>query len=107
MTMTQQAKLRIVNFEQRPDVVGNIEQPHNKLRYISKYLVQFVPDAKPQTSETPVRISGARVLTGDKCIAILKEREEKRKQDKERKKAEREQRKMAKEEGQKKKESTT
>ena len=61
------------DFEQRPDVAGNIEQPHNKLRYTSKYLVQFVPDAKPQTSETPVRISGARVLTDDKCVAILKE----------------------------------
>jgi len=98
------------DFEQRPDVAGNIEQPHNKLRCISKYLVQFVPDAKPQTSETPVRISGARVLTGEKCIAILKEHEEKQKQqqeDKEQKKAEREQWKMAKEEEQKKKESTS
>ena len=65
------------DFEQRPDVAGNIEQPYNKLRYISKYLVQFAPDAKPQTSKTPVIISGARVLTGDKCVAILKEREEK------------------------------
>jgi len=37
------------DFEQRPDVAGNIEQPHNNLRYISNYLVQFVPDAKPQT----------------------------------------------------------
>ena len=53
------------------------DQSHNQLRYISKYLVQFVPDAKPQKTETNVRISGARVLTGEKCISILKEREEK------------------------------
>ena len=52
----------------------------DKLRYISKYLVQYVPDACPQNKETAVRISGARVLTSDKCVAILKEREEKQKQ---------------------------
>ena len=27
---------------------------HVKLRYISKYLVQFVPDAKPQNKETTI-----------------------------------------------------
>ena len=52
----------------------------DKLRYISKYLVRFVPDACPQNKETAVRISGARVLTSDKCVAILKEREDKQKQ---------------------------
>jgi len=39
--------------------------------------MKFVPDAKPQTSETSVRILGARVLTSDKCVAIVKERKEK------------------------------
>jgi len=51
-------------------------QENDKLRYISKYLVQFVPDAKPQNKETILRISGARVLTSDKCVSILKEHEE-------------------------------
>ena len=77
-----------------------------KLRYISKYLVQYVPDARPQNKEAAVRISGARVLTSDKCVAILKEREEKQKerqQEKERKRLEREQKKREKEEEQKKK----
>jgi len=71
------AKNSKVDSKQRHNVLGNGEQPHNKLRYISKYLVQFFPDAKPQTSEASVRISGARVLTSDKCVTILKECEEK------------------------------
>jgi len=41
------------------------------LGYISKHLIKFVP------TETAVRISGARVLTIEKCVAILKEHEEK------------------------------
>lgn len=48
----------------------------DKLRYISKYLVQFVPNAKPKNKEIVVRISGARVLTSDKWVAILIECEE-------------------------------
>jgi len=53
-----------------------------------------------------VRISAARVLTSDKCVAILKEREKKQKQqqqEKERNRLEREQKKKEKEEEQKKK----
>ena len=49
----------------------------DKLRYIRKCLVQYVPDACPQNKETAVRISGARVLISDECVAILKECEEK------------------------------
>ena len=64
----------------RYDETATVEEPCNKLKYISKYLVQFVPNAKPKNTETAVRISGARVLTSDKCVTILKEREEKRKQ---------------------------
>ena len=77
----------------KASVAENTER-NDKLRYISKYLVQFVPDAKPKSKETAVRISGARVLMNDKCAAILKEREEKVKkqqEEKERKKLEREQ----------------
>ena len=79
---------------------------NNKLRYISKYLVQFVPDAKPGNKETAVRISGARVLTSDKCATIIKECEEKMKkqqEEKERRKLEREQKRKEKEEQQRKK----
>ena len=67
----------------------------DKLRYNSKYLVQYVSDARPQNKETAVRILGARVLTSDKCVAILKEHEEKQKQqqEKERKRLEWEQKK--------------
>ena len=54
-----------------------ITKKNDKLRYISKYLVQFVPDAKQQNKETAVPISGARVLISDKCAAILKEHKEK------------------------------
>ena len=30
----------------RPDETATVEEPCNKLRYVSKYLVRFVPDAK-------------------------------------------------------------
>ena len=56
---------------ERDDKNATGDQSHN-LKYISKYLVQFVPDAKPQKTETSVRISGARVLTSEKCVSILK-----------------------------------
>ena len=78
----------------------------DKPRYISKYLVQYIPDARPRNKETAVMISGAAVLTSEKCVAILKEQEEKHKQQqqgKERKRLEREQKKMEKEEEHKKK----
>ena len=65
--------------------------------------MKFVPDAKPQTSETSVRILGARVLTSDKCVAIVKERKEKWKQQEGWKKVEREQRKRATDKEQKRK----
>ena len=78
---------------------------NDELRYISKYLVQFVPNAKPKNKEEVVRISGARVLTSDRCAAILKEREEKKqkeKEEKEKRKLMREQKKLEREEEQKK-----
>ena len=84
----------------------NTPSQDNKLRYISKYLVQFVPDAKPQTKGTTVQISGARVLTSEKCATIIQEREEKKRkeqEEKERKKLLREKKKQEKEEEQRKK----
>ena len=68
-------------------------EKNDKPSYISKYLVQFVPDAKPKIKETAVRISGAGFLMSDKCVVILKESEEKIKKqqkEKERRKLERE-----------------
>ena len=97
----------VVSFSSKTKaIVAEDNEEDDNLRYISKYLVQFVPDAKPKNKETAVRISGARVLTSDKCAAILKEREEKIKkqqEEKERRKMEREQQRKEKEEQQKKK----
>ena len=76
-----------------------------ELQYISKYLIQYVP-TKPAKKDETARISGARVLTGDKCAALLKEREEKKrkeKEEKEKRKLLREQKKRDKEEEMKKK----
>ena len=52
--------------------------------------MQFVPDANPQSKQQMVRISVARMLTGDTCAAILQECEEK----KQKEKAEKEKRKL-------------
>ena len=81
----------------KPNAVENGES-----RYISNYLVQFVPDAKSQKKEEVVR---APVLTSDKCAAILKEHEEKKpkeKEEKQRRKLMREQKKKEREEEQRK-----
>ena len=82
------------------DVCSNAVESEGQLRYISKYLVQFVPDSRPEKKEQTVRISGARVLTSDKCAAILKEREEKKQKEKE----EKEQRKLLREQKKREKE---
>ena len=68
--------------------------------YPFNHLVQFVPDAKPQSKQQMVRISGARVLTGDTCAVILQEREEK----KQKEKAEKKKRKLLREQMKKEKE---
>ena len=101
-----QARKDEVDNAVRPDETATVEEPRNKLRYISKYLVQFIPEAKPKNTKTAVRISGARVSTSDKRVAILKECEGKLKQqdeEKERKKTEREQKRKTREEEQRKK----
>ena len=46
----------------------------------------FFPDARTQSKQTAIQISGARVLTSDKCAAILNERKEKIKKQEEEKK---------------------
>jgi hypothetical protein len=74
-----------------------------ELRYISKYLVQYV--ATPKTTK-PVaqRVSGARILTSSECEAILLEREAKKKketEEKEKRKLEREKKKKEREDLQK------
>lgn len=77
----------------------------DKVNYISKYLVQFVPVTPTRKSAT--RVSGARVLTSDKCASILKEKEEKKRkaaEEKEKRKLEKEQKKEERELLKKKKE---
>ena len=51
-----------------------------ELRYISKYLVQVISNATPESRTSgPKRVSGARALTNAKCDAILEEREQRKK----------------------------
>ena len=66
------------SYTPHPRSAGSTESsPGGELRYISKYLVQFVP-APPNTKASTAKwISGARVLTSAKCAAILEEQEEK------------------------------
>ena len=92
---TEGTKSILVSNSKAIEVGAKNTPSQDKLRYISKYLVQFVPDAKPQTKGTTVQISGARVLTSEKCATIIQEREEKKRkeqEDKERKKLLREKR---------------
>ena len=61
-------------------------EDRGELRYISKYLVQNCTRHKVSKERTTtVCISGARVLTGDKCVEILKEHEQKKQKEKEEK----------------------
>ena len=52
---------------------------------ISKYLVQYVPVVQEKKKATETRITGSRVLTSAEGIAILREREEKKRKEKEEK----------------------
>ena len=45
-----------------------------ELKYISKYLIQYVPVKPQKMSAAGKRAPGARVLTSDECVQILKER---------------------------------
>ena len=62
----------------------------DKLKHISKYLVQYVPVSTPK--RTRKQVSGARILTIAECVALFKEKEDKKKkelEEKERRKQER------------------
>ena len=78
------------------DTSGSPEQ----LKYISKYLVQYVP-CPPQKKAEAKWVGGARILTSSECVSILKEREEKKRieaEEKEKRKIERERKKREREE---------
>ena len=71
-----------------------------ELTYFSMYLVQCVPMKQNKPSSASY-VTGARILTSEKCAQIIFEREEKKRNEKEKKKARkvaREQRKKEKEE---------
>jgi len=61
-----------------------VEPPDHKekLNYISKYLVQYVPLKKASNSATQ-RTTGARVLTSEECSKYIFEQEEKKRKEKE------------------------
>ena len=74
------------------------------MNYISKYLIQYVPNKK--TVNTGKCVTGARVLKSEECSKLIFEREEKKRKEQEEKqikKAEREVKKKEKEEAAKKK----
>ena len=76
--------------------------PKGELKYISKYLVQYVPSTtpKPKESSSSKRVSGARILTSAQCLNMIQEREDKKKkllEEKEQRKLEREQKRAEKE----------
>ena len=76
------------------------------LERISKYLVQYVPATPKRTKGDSKRVIGERVLTSSEGLAILKEKEDKKRreaEEKQKRKDEREQKKKEKEELAKKK----
>jgi len=88
-----------------PTVAASGPQHEGSLKYINKYLVQYVPvkQKKPSSSSC---VTGARILTSEECAQIIFEHEEKKKKEKEGKEARRvarEQRKKEKEETARKK----
>lgn len=68
---------------------------------ISKYLVQYVPETPKSRRQTADRVTGSRVLTSAAGLAILKEKEDKKKREAE----EKEKRRMEREEKKKEKEA--
>ena len=101
LSYRKETSVEIRKDSSSPDVNNkDVENQGDLVRYISKYLVQFVPDAKPQIKQQMVRIFEARVLTGGTCAAVLEECEEK----KQKEKAEKEKRKLLTEQKKKEKE---
>ena len=60
-----------------------------ELKYISKYLIQYVPVKPQKVSAAGKCVPGARVLISDECVQILQEREEKKKENRKRRLRER------------------
>ena len=52
----------------------------HELKYISKYLVQYVP-VKEKKPPTYGCVTDARILTSEKCAQLIFEREEKKKKE--------------------------
>ena len=50
---------------------------------ISKYLIQYVPAVAEKKKTASTRVTGLRVLTSADGLAILREKDEKKKQEKE------------------------
>ena len=76
---TDQSLVQITDMTPLPD--SDTVSPEGTLKYISKYLVQYVPvkQTKPSSSN---RVTGARILTSEECAQISlivkkKEKEEK------------------------------
>ena len=61
------------------------EQQKEELKYISKFLIQYVPATKSDPKPTQ-RVSGARVFTREECIRKLEEKEAEKKRREEEKK---------------------
>ena len=86
-----------------PESVIPAPEHEGELKY---NLIQYVPVKSQRVSATGKRLAGARVLTSDECVQILKEREEKKQkelEEKSKRKAEREQKKKDREEAAKEK----
>jgi len=83
---TDQSLVQITDMTPLPD--SDTVSPEGTLKYISKYLVQYVPvkQTKPSSSN---RVTGARILTSEECAQIIFEREEKKKKEKEEKEVKR------------------
>ena len=60
--------------------VSTSSTPHSS-NMISKYLVQYVPVVQEKKKATETRITGSRMLTSAEGIAILREREEKKRKE--------------------------
>ena len=74
-----------------PGSSGSTASSGQELTYISKYLMQYVPGT-PKPKATTKRVSGYRVLTSSKCLAVLEEKESKKKKEAEEKEKQKQER---------------
>jgi len=75
-------------------VVPSTPQHEGSLKYISKYLVQYIP-VKPKRPSSSSCVTGTRILTSEECVQIIFECEEKKRKEKEARRVAREQRKRS------------